>query len=63
MNNQVSGVRVDLATDINDLPARFKAIHASSEAAKAVVIELKPVLGVNVPITGSPWLIAHPVTG
>ena len=57
MNNQVSMVRVDLATDIDDLPTRFKAIHASSEAAKAVVRELKPVLGVNVPITGSPWLM------
>ncbi|MHC2253947.1 WS/DGAT/MGAT family O-acyltransferase [Bradyrhizobium embrapense] len=57
MNNQVSAVRVDLATDIDDLPTRFKAIHASSEAAKAVVRELKPVLGVDVPITGSPWLM------
>lgn len=57
MNNQVSMVRVDLATDIKELPARFKAIHASSEAAKAVVRELKPVLGVDVPITGSPWLM------
>jgi len=57
MNNQVSMVRVDLATDIDDLRARFKAIHASSEAAKAVVRELKPVLGMNVPITGSPWLM------
>jgi diacylglycerol O-acyltransferase len=57
MNNQVSAVRVDLATDIDDLAERFKAIHASSEAAKAVVKELKPVLGVNVPITGSPWLM------
>ena len=51
MNNQVSMVRVDLATDLDDLSARFKAIHASSEAAKAVVKELKPVLGVSVPIT------------
>ena len=57
MNNQVSMVRVDLATDIEDLAARFKAIHASSEAAKAVVRELKPVLGMEVPITGSPWLM------
>lgn len=57
MNNQVSMVRVDLATEIDDLPTRFKAIHASSEAAKAVVRELKPVLGVDVPITGSPWLM------
>jgi hypothetical protein len=57
MNNQVAGVRVDLATDIDDVPTRFKAIHASSEAAKAVVKELKPVLGVDIPITGSPWLM------
>lgn len=57
MNNQVSSVRVDLATDIKDIPERFKAIHASSEAAKAVVRELMPVLGMNVPITGSPWLM------
>jgi len=57
MNNQVSAIRVDLATDIADLAARFKAIHASSEAAKAVVRELKPVLGVDLPVTGSPWLM------
>ena len=57
MNNQVSMVRIDLATDIDDLPARLKAIHASSEAAKAVVKELRPILGVDVPITGSPWLM------
>jgi len=57
MNNQVSAIRVDLATDIADLPGRFKAIHASSEAAKAVVRELKPVLGVDMPFTGSPWLM------
>ncbi len=57
MNNQVSMIRVDLATDLADPAARFKAIHASSEAAKAVVSELKPVLGANVPITGAPWLM------
>ena len=32
-------------------------VTATPEAAKAVVRELKPVLGVNVPITGSPWLM------
>ncbi len=57
MNNQVSMVRVDLATDIADPVERFKAIHASSEAAKAVVRELKPVLGVDLPMTGSPWVM------
>jgi WS/DGAT/MGAT family acyltransferase len=57
MNNQVSAIRVDLATDLADPVERFKAIHASSEAAKAVVSELKPVLGADLPITGSPWLM------
>ena len=57
MNNQVSMVRVDLATDIKDMAERFKAIHESSEAAKAVVRELKPVLGVDMPITGAPWIM------
>ncbi|WHZ13084.1 MAG: Wax ester synthase/acyl-CoA:diacylglycerol acyltransferase [Burkholderiaceae bacterium] len=57
MNNQVSVIRVDLATDIADPRERFKAIHASSEAAKAVVSELKPVLGADMPVLGSPWLM------
>ena len=57
MNNQVSMIRVDLATDLADPLKRFKTIHASSEAAKAVVVELKPVLGVDAPIIGAPWLM------
>jgi WS/DGAT/MGAT family acyltransferase len=57
MNNQVSMIRVDLATDLADPVVRFKTIHASSEAAKAVVVELKPVLGVDAPIIGAPWLM------
>ena len=58
MNNQVSMIRVDLATDIADAHERFKAIHASSEGAKSVVSELKPVLSADMPFTGSPWLIS-----
>jgi WS/DGAT/MGAT family acyltransferase len=58
MNNQVTMIRVDLATDIKDLSERFKAIHASSEAGKAVVRELKPVLGFDVPVLGAPWLMS-----
>ncbi|MEP6875212.1 MAG: wax ester/triacylglycerol synthase family O-acyltransferase [Burkholderiales bacterium] len=57
MNNQVSMIRVDLATDLADPAERFKAIHASSEDAKSVVSTLKPVLGTDLPITGSPWLM------
>ncbi len=57
MNNQVSAIRVDLATELADPAARFRAIHASSEAAKGVVSALKPVLGADTPIIGSPWLM------
>lgn len=57
MNNQVSAVRVDLATDIEDLGERFRYIHNSSEAAKAVVRELTPVLTVDMPLTGAPWIM------
>ncbi len=57
MNNQVSAIRVDLATELADPADRFKAIHASSEAAKGVVSALKPVLGADTPILGSPWLM------
>ncbi|HOA95935.1 MAG TPA: wax ester/triacylglycerol synthase family O-acyltransferase [Quisquiliibacterium sp.] len=59
MNNQVSMVRIDLATDIEDPIERFKAIHASSEAGKAVVRELKPVLGLDLPVLGAPWLVTN----
>ncbi|MFT3800264.1 MAG: wax ester/triacylglycerol synthase family O-acyltransferase [Burkholderiaceae bacterium] len=57
MNNQSSAIRVDLATEIADPGERFDAIHASSEAAKAVVAEFKPIMGVDMPMTGSPWLM------
>jgi diacylglycerol O-acyltransferase len=59
MNNQVSTVRVDLATDIKDPAERLKVIHASSEDAKAVVRELAPALRVEMPaLFGAPWLIS-----
>ena len=58
MNNQVSAIRVDLATDLADPAARFKAIHSSSEDAKGVVSALKPVLAADVPFTGAPWVLS-----
>jgi hypothetical protein len=62
MNNQVSAIRVDLATDIVDPAARFRAIHASSEDAKSVVSALKPVLGADLPVSGSPWIMSSLAT-
>ncbi|MCU5784702.1 acyltransferase, ws/dgat/mgat [Alcanivorax balearicus MACL04] len=57
MNNQVTMIRVDLATDIEDLRERFHAIHDSSEAGKSVVRELKEVLAVDFPVMGAPWFM------
>jgi diacylglycerol O-acyltransferase len=62
MNNQVSAIRVDLATDITDAGKRFAAIHASSEDAKSVVSALKPVLGADLPVSGSPWIMSSLAT-
>ena len=62
MNNQVSAIRVDLATDITDPGQRFAAIHASSEDAKSVVSALKPVLGADLPVSGSPWIMSSLAT-
>jgi diacylglycerol O-acyltransferase / wax synthase len=44
---------IGVGTDLNRALARTQIV----EAAKAVVKELKPVLGVDIPITGSPWLM------
>jgi diacylglycerol O-acyltransferase / wax synthase len=56
-NNQVSAIRVDLATDLADPAKRFQAIRESSEASKELIGGLKPVLGADLPIAGSPWLM------
>ena len=56
-NNQVSAIRVDLATDIADPARRFQAIRESSEASKELIGGLKPILGSDLPVAGSPWLM------
>jgi len=56
-NNQVSAIRVDLATDLADPAKRFKAIRESSAASKELIGGLKSILGADLPIAGSPWLM------
>jgi diacylglycerol O-acyltransferase len=56
-NNQVSAIRVDLATDIADPARRFQAIRESSEASKDLIGGLKSILGSDLPVAGSPWLM------
>jgi diacylglycerol O-acyltransferase len=56
-NNQVSAIRVDLATDLADPARRFQAIRESSQVSKELIGRLRPILGVDLPIPGSPWLM------
>jgi diacylglycerol O-acyltransferase len=56
-NNQVSAIRVDLGTDLADAAKRFQAIRESSEASKVLIGGLKSILGADLPIAGSPWLM------
>ena len=56
-NNQVSAIRVDLATDLADPAQRFQAIRESSETSKELIGGLKAILGADLPIAGSPWLM------
>jgi WS/DGAT/MGAT family acyltransferase len=56
-NNQVSAIRVDLATDLADPAERFQAIRHSSQASKELIGGLKSILGTDLPIAGSPWLM------
>ena len=56
-NNQVSAIRVDLATDLADPAKRFQAIRESSEASKELIGGLKSILGADLPIAGSPWFM------
>jgi WS/DGAT/MGAT family acyltransferase len=56
-NNQVSAIRVDLATDLADPAKRFQAIRESSQASKELIGGLKSILGADLPIAGSPWFM------
>ncbi len=56
-NNQVSAIRVDLATDLADPAKRFQAIRESSEASKELIGGLKSILATDLPIVGSPWFM------
>ena len=57
-NNQVSAIRVDLATDLGDPAKRLQAICESSEASKELIGGLKSILGADLPILASPWLMS-----
>ncbi len=57
MNTQAWMMQANLATDIADPGERLRAIHASTDAAKAMTREMRPALDVSLPSLGLPWLL------
>ena len=58
LNNQVSMMRVSLASTIGDPLERLQAIRQSSSAAKATSASMKSVTPTDFPSLGAPWLIS-----
>jgi WS/DGAT/MGAT family acyltransferase len=58
MNNQVSMMRVSLASNVADPLERLQAIKRSSAAAKAMSGSIKSVTPTDFPSLGAPWLLS-----
>jgi WS/DGAT/MGAT family acyltransferase len=58
LNNQVSMMRVSLASHIADPLERLQAIKRFSSAAKATSASMKSVTPTDFPSLGAPWLIS-----
>ncbi|NRF67667.1 wax ester/triacylglycerol synthase family O-acyltransferase [Aquincola sp. S2] len=56
-NNQVSMMRVGLATDIDDPVARLAAINASAKSAKQFTGRIRAAIPTDFPSPGVPWLM------
>lgn len=57
-NNQVSMMRMTLATDIADPLERLKKINEASTVSKAMVGRMKSAIPTDFPLIGAPWLIS-----
>ena len=57
-NNQVSMMRLTLATDVADPLKRLHAIHTASNSAKAKLEKVKGALPMDFPMLAAPWLIS-----
>jgi WS/DGAT/MGAT family acyltransferase len=58
MNNQVTMVRVSLATDIDDPQKRLEAIRSSSQESKEMLGRVKGIISTDLPMLGSPWIMS-----
>ncbi|MBC7605264.1 MAG: wax ester/triacylglycerol synthase family O-acyltransferase [Ramlibacter sp.] len=57
-NNQVSMVRMTLATDIADPLKRLKKIAEASSAMKATMSKVKSAIPTDFPMLAAPWLLS-----
>jgi diacylglycerol O-acyltransferase / wax synthase len=58
LNNQVTMIRVNLATDVADIGKRLATIRKSSDDAKGLLNRIKEVITTDVPTFGSPWIMS-----
>jgi len=58
MNNQVTVMRVNLATDIADPQKRLDGIRGSSEESKEMLGLIKGIITTDLPMMGSPWIMS-----
>jgi diacylglycerol O-acyltransferase len=58
MNNQVTMVRVSLATDVADPQKRLEAIRSSSQESKEMLGRVKGIISTDMPMLGSPWIMS-----
>jgi diacylglycerol O-acyltransferase len=58
MNNQVTAMLVNLATDVDDPAERLRAVRASSDEFKNFLNGIKGAITTNFPLMGSPWIMS-----
>jgi diacylglycerol O-acyltransferase / wax synthase len=58
MNNQVTMVRISLATDIADPAKRLEAIRNSAQESKETLGQVKGIIMTDLPMIGSPWIMS-----
>jgi WS/DGAT/MGAT family acyltransferase len=58
MNNQVTMVRISLATDLADPQKRLEAIRNSAQESKETLGRVKGIIATDFPMIGSPWIMS-----
>jgi WS/DGAT/MGAT family acyltransferase len=58
MNNQVTMVRISLATDMADPQKRLEAIRNSAQESKETLGRVKGIIATDFPMIGSPWIMS-----